>query len=140
MRVGGFRSLTQPKFPSISMEVKESDVGCDPLASPPNYHSKPRVAQHPKSFAATTRASHVQPLFEDIPLKTPVVMEGKRVVVFSPDEVGKLSSPFSWSLVGKFESGRPSLMQIQMTLKRVRTFSQEFFVGAIDDHHVIIQF
>ena len=61
-------------------------------------------------------------------------------MVFTPDEVGKLSSPFSWSLVGKFASSRPTLMQIRLTLKRVRRFSQGFFIGAIDDHHVIIRF
>ena len=60
--------------------------------------------------------------------------------MFTLADVGKHSSPFSWSFVGKFVSKRPSLMQIRITLKRVRSFSQEFFVGVIDNHHVIIRF
>ena len=122
------------------MQEIESELEGDPLASPPHYQSGTGVQVQPKSFATATRENYVKPVFEDIPLRNAVLQNGKQVMVFSPTEVGKLSSPFSWSLVGKFVSRRPSLMQIKLTLKRVCTFSQEFFVGAIDDHHVIIRF
>ena len=67
-------------------------------------------------------------------------INGRRLIVFTPTEVGKLSAPFSWSLVGKFSSSRPTLMQIRQTMKRVRSFNQDFIVGAIDQFHVIIHF
>ena len=139
-RAGGTIPMAQSNFPSISMQGIESEHDGDPLASPPHYQIRAGDILKPRSFAATTREHHVKPEFEDIPLRNPVLQNGKQVMVFSPTEVGKLSRPFSWSLVGNFGSRRPTLMQIRLTLKRVRSFSQYFFVGAIDDNHVIIRF
>ena len=128
-------------FPTISMQVAGEDGACDPLASPPpHFHHHSGDTQCLRSYAESTRDHHVRPMFEDIPLRAAVLRNGQNVMVFSPSEVGRLSTPFTWSLVGKFESLQASLMKIRITMKRVRSFSQEFFVAAIDDHHVIIRF
>ena len=93
-------------LPNITMSDEH-----EPLSSPPSYHNpwgqRPIV---PKSFAEITRETHVRPVFDEIPKRDPVQIEGKTMMVFSPEEVGKLSSPFAWMLVGRFASSRPTLM------------------------------
>ena len=82
----------------------------------------------------------MRPVFGEIPLRDPVQVDGKAMVVFSPSEVGTLSAPFAWTLIGKFAMSRPTLMQIWNTLKRVRSFSKEISVSAIDSQYVFIRF
>ena len=82
----------------------------------------------------------MRPVFGEIPLRDPVQVDGKAMVVFSPFEVGTLSAPFAWTLIGKFAMSRPTLMQIWNTLKRVRSFSKEISVSAIDSQYVFIRF
>ena len=49
-------------------------------------------------------------MFDEIAMRDPVQVDGKSMMVFSPKEVGKLSTPFAWNLVGKFAAARPTLM------------------------------
>ena len=79
-------------------------------------------------------------MFDEIPKRDPVQFEGKSIMVFSPEEVGKLSTPFAWMLVGKFVSSRPTLMQIWNTMRHVRSFCRDFFVSAVDAQYVFIRF
>ena len=135
--VGGLvRTPSSRLLPNIHMADEP-----EPLSSPPSFHNLWAGGKSaPKSFAMITRESHVRPMFDEIAMRDPVQVDGKSMMVFSPMEVGKLSAPFAWTLVGKFAAARPTLMQIWNIMRRVRNFSKGICVSAVDQQYVFIRF
>ena len=105
------------------MQVQGSMSAGDPLASPLHYHGKFVPPLRAKSFAASTHDQHVQPLFEDILLRSSVLKQGKQVMVFTLEEVGKLSSTFFMEFVWQVCFSLPFFDADSCDIEKVRNFS-----------------
>ena len=51
-----------------------------------------------------------------------------------------MSTAFTWTLIGKFTTGRPNLMDILHTMKVAANFREDFFLVDLDQRHVLIRF
>ena len=92
------------------------------------------------SFAAATRASHQVPKFPGLLVRAPIKVDNEELVRFSEVGVSQMAAAFTWSIIGKFSTGRPAMMDILNTLKRAVPFTEEIFPVAIDQRHILIRF
>ena len=114
----------------------------DPLQSPPifkNTRSGPEKPRH-LSFAAATMMTHQVPHFPGIAVRQPVVVDGEEIIKFTSEEVNQMAAAFTWTLIGKFSTGRPAMMDILTSMKKAMTFCDEIFPVALDQRHVLIRF
>ena len=51
-----------------------------------------------------------------------------------------MESVFKWSLIGKFTTGRPQMMDILIAMKHSINFQDEILPVALDSRHVMVRF
>ena len=121
---------------------KVGGEGKDPLQSPIIFKNPKGVPEKARSlsFAAATKASHQIPNFPSIPVRSPVDVNGEEVVQFTNEEVSKMASAFTRTIIGKFSTGRPAMIEILNSLKNAIQFAEEIFPVAIDQRHILIRF
>lgn len=73
-----------------------------------------------------------------ISCKPDTLYKGEPSVEFSIEETGRLSSPYKFSLIGRFSFGRPAMETIR---KAFHGFSLKayFSIGLLDDQHILIK-
>ena len=136
------KDLAQKAVVGQDRSTRENFAGVDPLQSPPNFRNPKNVPKRtrPISFAAATWETHKAPLFPSVAVRKPVVVEDEEMIQFTPAEVNQMAAAFTWSLIGKFTLGRPSMMDILTSMKNALTFQEEIFPVALDQRHVLIRF
>ena len=72
-------------------------------------------------------------------VKEPSSFKGKPTVFFSDEDVHMLSSPFKFTLVGKFSKGCLNMEDLCKSFQTVG-FKGGYNLGLLDHRHVLIQF
>lgn len=73
-----------------------------------------------------------------IPLKQPGTYRGELAMFFSEEENAVLSSPFKFTMIGKFSHGRPALSEIRATFETIGLKSA--YNTGLDYKHILIRF
>lgn len=74
-----------------------------------------------------------------IPLKAPSSFHGEPATFFSEEDNINLSSPYQFSLVGKFSHERPSMPELKVAFETIGLKSS-VSLGLLDAKHLLIRF
>ncbi|XP_071925054.1 uncharacterized protein [Coffea arabica] len=91
------------------------------------------------SFAAALQNQPSSSSLSPCKIKTAAQYRGEPTVLFSEEDIAKLSAPFKFAVVGKFSHGRPSLDVIRKSFSAIG-FKSNFAVGLLDQRHILIRF
>ncbi|XP_071906094.1 uncharacterized protein [Coffea arabica] len=92
-----------------------------------------------RSFAAVLQNQTSSSSLSPCKIKIAAQFRGEPAVLFSEEDIAKLSAPFKFAVVGKFSHGRPSLEVIRKACSAIG-FKSNFAVGLLDQRHILIRF
>nr|XP_027090446.1 uncharacterized protein LOC113711482 [Coffea arabica] len=145
--IDGTKSFLRHKYEQRKMKEKklESEAnGANRIEEDICVEVIRRVTGYPpgggagRSFAAVLQAQP-SPSSSPCKIKTAAQYRGEPAVLFSAEDIAKLSAPFTFAVVGKFYHGRPSLDVTRKSLLAIG-FKSTFTVGLLDQRHILIRF